>query len=47
VKEGRQFKLRVLLIDFDKAKEIIAARVTLRIEKSEDHIHEVKPISSS
>lgn len=42
INEGKQFKLRILLINYKTARELVAARVRLRIDKADDHLQEIQ-----
>jgi hypothetical protein len=42
IKEGKQFKLHILLVDYENAKGLIEARMRLRNEELEDHLQEIK-----
>jgi hypothetical protein len=42
VHKNKQFRLRILLLDYETAHELLAARVKLRVETAEIHVAEVR-----
>lgn len=39
---GKQFRLRILLLDYEQAPALVAARVQLRVESAEGHMGEIR-----